>query len=210
LAFAPSSLIKVRRRLLFGTADKLHSKIHHIFGACAELRLLIGIAGVLHLENLLYLALVLNLVFFWLFRCAELQKILIFGVCVALRLLFGTADKLHCKIHLIFGACAELLLLFGTFDVQNCKKTLMFDTVVDTPLFLALAISCIAKVLIFGACAQLRILFGTANVLHCKIHLQICACAELLLLIGTPIVLHVENLLYFALVLNCVFYLHCR
>jgi len=76
--------------------------------------------------------------------------------------------------------------------------------------YLALAISCIAKVLIFGACAQLRLLFGTVNVLHCKMNLQICACAELLLLIGTPVVLHVENLLYFALVLNYVFHLHCR
>jgi len=79
----------------------------------------------LHVENLLYLALVLNFVFHSTLPMSCMQKTLIFGACGELPLLFGTADVLHCKIPLVFSACVELRFSFNIFDVLHCRTPLI-------------------------------------------------------------------------------------
>jgi len=59
----------------------------------------------------------------------------------------------------------------------------------------------------FDACVELRLLFATADVLYCEQPLMFGDCVDICLLFGAAKALHVENYLYLALVMNCVFYL---
>jgi len=87
----------IELHLLFGTFDVLYCKTPLIFNACVELRLSFGTSNVLHCKNLLYLALVFNLVFHSALPMCCIAKKLVFGACVELHLSFRTADELHCK-----------------------------------------------------------------------------------------------------------------
>jgi len=99
----------------------LHCKNPLIFGACVHLCLSFRTADVLHVENLLYLALVLNLVFdsalpmsciakdLFTTDVLHCKKLLYLAlICFELRLSFRTAHELHCKTPFIFGALCSI------------------------------------------------------------------------------------------------------
>jgi len=112
----------------------LHCKNPHIFGACVRVCPSLCIADVLNVENLLYLALVLKLVFdsalpmsciakdllylalvvnchFYLalLMCCIAKKLLYLAlICFQLRLSFRPAHELHCATPFIFGALCSI------------------------------------------------------------------------------------------------------
>ena len=153
------------------------------FDACAEF-LLIGTDVVLYLENLLYLALVLNFVFYlahsmcwiaknsyihrlcwttsfiWHFRCAELQKNSYVWHCSWYASFFGTCDKLHCKSSYIWRLCST------TYFIWHCQCAALQNTSSNLRLCWTASFNWHShraacwKPLIFRACVELRLLLA--------------------------------------------------
>jgi len=174
------------------------------FDACAEF-LLIGTAVVLYFENLLYLALVLNFVFYLHCRCVELQKILIFIACA--ELLFLLALPMCCVLKISHNLCLCWTTSLFALPTSCMLKTSYIWRLWWTASFIwHWRYAAFRKPLVFCSSVEFRLLFGTLDVLHCK-NLVFDAGVELSLLFGTFDKLHCKKLLCLTLVLNYVFYL---
>jgi len=158
-----------------------------IFGACVQLCLSFSTADVLHIENLLYLALVLNLVFDSALPMSCIAKDLLYFALVV-NCHFCLALPMCCIAKtLIFGAC----LFWTTSFIPHCSWAALRNTffiwcfVLNHFFRLPLVMCYYEKRLMFGACFAIPLLFVTFHVLTCKIPLLFCACVNLFHLFRT-------------------------
>ena len=158
----------------------------------------------LHLENLLYLALVLNFVFYLAFSMCRIAKKLLY-LALMLHYVFHLALPINCTAKYILFLALVLNCFFYLALSIRCaelQKTLMFDVVVDAPL-------------LFGTCDKLhckisyiwRLCSTTSFIWHCQCAacwkpLIFRACVELRLLLALSISSIAKCFLHLTLVLN--------
>ena len=164
-----------------------------IFGACVQLCLSFSTADVLHIENLLYLALVLNLVFDSALPMSCIAKDLLYFALVV-NCHFCLALPMCCIAKtLIFGAC----LFWTTSFIPHCSWAALrntffiwcFGSITSFVCHLWCGamknVLCLALVLQYlfylslSMCWLVKYLFYFALVLICNIYFALCMCAAM-------------------------------